>query len=48
MKEAVDQRDPKVMHFAVDMERLLVDGLETFFKAHPRLHRLGKFGRKEK
>jgi hypothetical protein len=38
MKEAVDQNDPKVMHFAADMELILVDGLETFFKAHPRSH----------
>ncbi len=36
MKEAADQKDPKVMHFAADMELILVDGLETFFTAHPR------------
>lgn len=35
MKEAADQKDPKVMHFAADMELILVDGLETF-TAHPR------------
>ena len=38
MKEAVDQKDPKVMHLATDMELILVDGLETFFTAHPRSH----------
>ena len=37
MKEAADQKDPKVMHFAADMELILVDGLETFFTAHPRI-----------
>ncbi len=37
MKEAADQKDAKVMHFAADMELILVDGLETFFLAHPRL-----------
>jgi hypothetical protein len=36
MKEAADQKDPKVMNFAADMELILVDGLETFFTAHPR------------
>lgn len=36
MKEAADQKDPKVMRFAADMELILVDGLETFFAAHPR------------
>lgn len=36
MKEAADQKDPKVMHFAADMEFILVDRLETFFTAHPR------------
>ncbi len=36
MKEAADQKDPKVMRFAADMELILVDGLETFFTAHPR------------
>lgn len=35
MKEAADQKDPKVMHFAADMELILVDGLETLFTAHP-------------
>ncbi len=38
MKEATDQRDAKLMHFAADMELILVDGLETFFLAHPRSH----------
>ena len=38
MKEAADQKDAKVMHFAADMELILVDGLETFFLAHPRSH----------
>lgn len=38
MKEATEQRDAKVMHFAADMELILVDGLETFFLAHPRAH----------
>jgi hypothetical protein len=38
MKEATDQKDAKVMHFAADMELILVDGLETFFTAHPRSH----------
>ena len=38
MKEAADQKDPKVMQFAADMELILVDGLETFFAAHPRSH----------
>ncbi len=38
MKEAADQKDAKVMHFAADMELILVDGLETFFLAHPRPH----------
>jgi len=37
MKEALDQKDAKVMHFAADMEIILVDGLETFFIAHPHL-----------
>jgi hypothetical protein len=37
MKEAADQKEPKLMHFAADMELILVDGLETFFTAHPRL-----------
>ena len=36
MKEASDQKDAKLMHFAADMELILVDGLETFFLAHPR------------
>ena len=36
MKEAADHKDPKLMHFAADMELILVDGLETFFTAHPR------------
>ncbi len=36
MKEAADQNDAKLMHFAADMELILVDGLETFFLAHPR------------
>ena len=36
MKEAADQKDAKLMHFAADMELILVDGLETFFLAHPR------------
>jgi hypothetical protein len=36
MKEAADQKDPKVMHFAADMELILVDGLEALFTAHPR------------
>jgi hypothetical protein len=35
MKQAADQKDPKVMNFAADMELILVDGLETFFTAHP-------------
>jgi hypothetical protein len=39
LKEAADQKDPKVMQFAADMELILVDGLETFFAAHPRSHR---------
>ena len=38
MKEATDRKDAKVMHFAADMELILVDGLETFFLAHPRSH----------
>lgn len=38
MKEAADQKDVKVMHFGADMELILVDGLETFFLAHPRSH----------
>ncbi len=38
MKEAADQKDPKVMQFAADMDLILVDGLETFFTAHPRSH----------
>lgn len=38
MKAAADQKDPKLMNFAADMELILVDGLETFFTAHPRLH----------
>ncbi len=37
MKEAGDQKDPKLMHFAADMEFILVDGPEKFFIAHPRL-----------
>lgn len=37
-KEATDQKDAKVMHFAADMELILVDGLEAFFLAHPRSH----------
>jgi hypothetical protein len=36
MKEAADQKDAKAMHFAADMELILVDGLETHFLAHPR------------
>ena len=36
MKEATDQKDAKMMHFSADMELILVDGLETFFLAHPR------------
>ena len=36
MKEAADQKDPKVMHFAADMEPILVDGPETLFTIHPR------------
>lgn len=38
MKEAADQKEPKLMHFAADMELILVDGLESFFTAHPRTH----------
>ena len=38
MKAAADQKDPKLMNFAADMELILVDGLETFFTAHPRSH----------
>jgi hypothetical protein len=38
MKAAADQNDPKLMNFAADMELILVDGLETFFTAHPRSH----------
>ena len=38
MKEATDRKDAKVMHFTADMELILVDGLETFFLAHPRSH----------
>ena len=38
MKETADQKDAKVMHFAADTEVILVDGLETFFTAHPRSH----------
>jgi hypothetical protein len=38
MKEAADQKDAKVMHFGADIELILVDGLETFFLAHPRPH----------
>ncbi|MDQ6683668.1 MAG: hypothetical protein M3Z16_00940 [Pseudomonadota bacterium] len=41
MKEASDQKDAKVMHFAADMELILVDGLETFFLAHPHLRSPG-------
>jgi hypothetical protein len=37
MKDAADQKDPKVMQLAADMELILVDGLEAFFTAHPRL-----------
>ena len=36
MKVAAEQKDAKVMHFAADMELILVDGLETLFLAHPR------------
>ncbi len=36
MNEAADQKDAKVMHFGADIELILVDGLETFFLAHPR------------
>ena len=36
MKESTDRKDAKVMHFAADMELILVDGLETFFLVHPR------------
>ena len=38
MKEATDRKDAKVMHFTADMELILVDGLESFFLAHPRSH----------
>jgi hypothetical protein len=38
MKEAANQKDPKLMRFAAEMELILVDGLETFFAAHPRSH----------
>ena len=38
MKDAVDQKDPKVMQFAAGRELILVDRLETFFAAHPRSH----------
>ena len=38
MKEAADQKDIKLMNFAADMDLILVDGLETFFTAHPRSH----------
>jgi hypothetical protein len=38
MKAAADLNDPKLMNFAADMELILVDGLETFFTAHPRSH----------
>ena len=36
MKEAAGQKDAKVMTFGADIELILVDGLETFFLAHPR------------
>lgn len=36
MKEAANQKDAKVMTFGADIELILVDGLETFFLAHPR------------
>ena len=35
MKDAVDQKDPKVMQFAAGIELILVYGLQTFFAAHP-------------
>lgn len=35
MKQATDQKDAKVMTFGADIELILVDGLETFFLAHP-------------
>lgn len=35
MQEAADQKDSKLMHFAADMELILVDGLEAFFTKHP-------------
>lgn len=38
MKDAVDQKDAKMMHFAADMELILVDELETFFLANPHSH----------
>ena len=34
-KQAADQKDAKVMTFGADIELILVDGLETFFLAHP-------------
>ncbi len=36
MKEAADAKDAKVMHFAADMELILVDGLESAFTARRR------------
>ncbi len=35
MQEAADQKDSRLMHFAADMELILVDGLEAFFTKHP-------------
>lgn len=36
MKEAANEKDAKVMHFAADMELILVDGLENAFAARRR------------
>jgi hypothetical protein len=38
IKGAPDQKDFKVVQFAADMERTLIDGLEMFLTALPRSH----------
>lgn len=41
-KEANDRKDPRLLDFAVEMDLILVDGLETFFQAHsPRRYAFG-------
>ena len=38
IKDAAARKNPELLRFAANMDLVLVDGLETFFSAHPRTH----------